>query len=82
MVTDDPTNKIELKTFHCEIQNDHAALKKEEESYGPIPVIRTVDQNMIHRNYVQIKEDVHQIIQSVMEELSGDPELSRLIIKK
>ncbi len=26
MVADDPTNKIKLKTFHCEVLNDHAQL--------------------------------------------------------
>jgi hypothetical protein len=82
MVADDPTNKIALKTFHCEIQNDHDALKKEEESYQPIPVIRTVDQAMIQRNYNQIKQDVQDIIDSEMERLSNDPALARLIIKK
>ena len=40
MVADDPGNKIELKTFHCEIFNDHGTLKKEQESYKEIPVIR------------------------------------------
>jgi len=28
-VLNDPDFKIDLKTFHCEILNDHAALKKE-----------------------------------------------------
>jgi hypothetical protein len=29
MVADDPTEKIELKAFHCQILNDHEALKNE-----------------------------------------------------
>jgi hypothetical protein len=33
MVADDPDCKIELKTFDCEIVNDHDALKKEEDHY-------------------------------------------------
>lgn len=79
MVADDPTDKIALKTFHCEIQNDHIALKKEEESYRPIPVIRTVDLAMIQRNYFQIKQDILVIIASEMERLNGDPALAGLI---
>jgi hypothetical protein len=82
MVADDPTSKIALKTFHCEIQNDHAALKKEEDSYQPIPVIRTVDQSMVQRNYTQIKQDIQNIIASEMERLNDDPALATLIIKK
>ena len=34
---DDPAEKIELKTFHCEIINDHEALKKEVDNYVSIP---------------------------------------------
>jgi type IV secretory pathway TraG/TraD family ATPase VirD4 len=30
MVADDPDNKIDLKSFHCEIINDHSALKKKQ----------------------------------------------------
>src|SRR5690606_18033026 len=82
MVADDPTNKIALKAFHCEIQNDHDALKKEEEAFLPIPEIRKVDQLMIQRNYNQIKQDVQDIIDTEMERLSSDPALARLIIKK
>ncbi len=29
MVADDPTEKIELKGFHCQVLNDHEALKNE-----------------------------------------------------
>jgi hypothetical protein len=82
MVADDPTNKIALKAFNCEIQNDHAALKKEEDVFLQIPEIRKVDQVMIQRNYSQIKQDVQDIISSEMERLSGDPALEGLIIKK
>lgn len=69
MVADDPTEKIALKTFHCEIINDHQALGKEEQSYVPIPVIRVVDQDMVRRNYAQVKEDIQGIIQSEMERI-------------
>jgi hypothetical protein len=39
-VADDPTNKIALKTFHCEILNDHDAITAEEAVYVPIPKVR------------------------------------------
>jgi hypothetical protein len=38
MVADNPDEKIELKTFHCSIINDHAALKTEADNYKEIPV--------------------------------------------
>ncbi len=82
MVADDPDNKIDLKAFHCEIINDHEALKREEESYKEIEVIRKLDSSMVQRNYFQIKQDIQDIIQSEMERLLNDPGLSHLIIKK
>lgn len=82
MVADDPDNKIDLKAFHCEIINDHEALKSEEESYKEIEVIRKLDSSMVQRNYYQIKQDIQDIIQSEMEQLLNDPGLSHLIIKK
>ncbi len=82
MVADDPDNKIELKTFHCEIVNDHEALKQEQDSYKEIPVIRKLDNAMVQRNYLQIKQDVQDIIQSEMERVLNDPGLKHLLIKK
>ena len=82
MVADDPDNKIELKTFHCEILNDHDALREEQDGYKEIPVIRKLDNAMVQRNYLQIKQDVQDIIQSEMERVLGDPGLRHLVIKK
>lgn len=82
MVADDPDCKIELKTFHGEIQNDHDALKKEQRDYKPLPVVRQVTTAMIQRNYLQIKQDIQDIIQSEMERLLNDPSLRHLAIKK
>jgi hypothetical protein len=36
MVADDPSEKIELKAFHCKILNDHEALKNEQDRYKEI----------------------------------------------
>jgi hypothetical protein len=82
MVADDPDCKIELKSFHCEIINDHSALKKEIDDYKEIPLIRKIDNSMVQRNYLQIKQDVQDIIQAEMERLMGDPGLMHLVIKK
>lgn len=67
MVADDPDNKISLKTFHNEIQNDHEAIKQEELSYLPIPDVREVDQMTILNNYQQIKDDIKIILASVLQ---------------
>lgn len=82
MVADDPSCKIDLKTFHCEILNDHDAIKKEEAAYREIEPVRRIDQQAVQRNYEQVKQDVQEIIQSEMERLLSDPALSYLVIKK
>ena len=82
MVADDPDCKIDLKTFHCEILNDHAVLKKEQDSYKDIQVIRKLDNIMVQRNCLQIKQDVKDIIHSEMERLLNDPGLSHLVVGK
>lgn len=82
MVADDPDCKMKLKTFHNEIINDHESLRKEIENYKEIPPVRTLDNAMIQRNYLQIKQDIQDINHSEMERLLNDPALSYLVIKK
>ncbi|MFE3872177.1 conjugal transfer protein MobC [Flavobacterium sp. ZS1P70] len=82
MVADDPNCKIELKTFHCEILNDHEALKKEEDNYKDIAVIRKIDTAIVQRNYLQIKQDIQDITNSEIERLLNDPGLAYLVMKK
>ncbi|HEY5327107.1 MAG TPA: conjugal transfer protein MobC [Mucilaginibacter sp.] len=69
MVADDPDNKIDLKTFHSAIQNDHDAIKKEEEAYQQIPSVREVDQAEVLMNYHQIKEDIKVLVETVLGQL-------------
>lgn len=82
MIADDPDRKIVLKAFHSEIVNDHEALKKEQANYKEIPVIRHLDYSMVQRNYLQIKQDIQEIIQIEMERMLNDPGLKHLIITK
>jgi len=82
MVADDPDCKIELKAFHCEILNDHGALKDEQKEYKEIPVIRKLDNVIVQQNYLQIKQDVQNIVQTEIEKMLNDPGLTHLIIKK
>lgn len=63
MVADDPDQKIQLKIFHNEILNDHDAIKDEEETYKPIPPVRTITQQEILDNYFGIKDEVRFIVE-------------------
>lgn len=69
MVADTPDQKIALKAFHCEIQNDHQALKREEEDYKPIPIISEVQQELVLRNYNQIREEIKNIIEAEIQKM-------------
>ncbi len=68
MVADNPEEKIALKMFHCEIQNDHDAIAKEEMSYKPIPIVKTVSPEEIKENYESIKAQVADLLKA---ELGG-----------
>ncbi|TAN15091.1 MAG: hypothetical protein EPN37_10540 [Chitinophagaceae bacterium] len=76
----DIEHKIPLKAFHSEIINDHAAIRKEEESYKDIPSVREVDAAAIQQNYLQVKGDIGWLIESEMEWTKNDPGLAHLII--
>jgi len=61
-VADDPNQKIELKVFHADIKNDHAAIHREETAYKPIPKIRTITPYEVQENYYRIKKDIDTIV--------------------
>lgn len=82
IVADDPDQKIQLKTFHCALQNDHRALQAEQANYRPIPTIRVVDNAIIQRNYLQIKQDVEDLVNAEIDRMLNDPGLVGLMVKK
>lgn len=82
MVADDPDCRIDLKAFHCSIINDHSSMKREEESYKEIVKVRSIDSQIVQRNYDQIRLDIQQIIDSEMEILLADPAKAYMVIKK
>jgi len=81
-VADNPGEKIELKTFHCEIINDHAAIKAEEDAYVPIPKIRKITPQEVDDNYQRIKDEIREIIETEMERIYDSPELAHLLIAR
>ena len=82
MVADTPHQNIPLKAFHCEIINDFDAINREERAYKPIPIIRQVNEEMVEQNYLQIKEDINQIVTEELQRMMNDPALAHLVIKK
>jgi hypothetical protein len=63
MVADDPHEKIKLKMFHCEIQNDTDKLNAEARNYKPIPKVSDVTPQQVTDNYFQVKLDIRALIE-------------------
>lgn len=82
IVSDNPDQKINLKIFKGEIENDHDAIANEERNYKEIPLARDVHQSSIDACYKKIKTDINKIIETEMKRLNSDPNLSRLVIRK
>ncbi|WP_316809218.1 conjugal transfer protein MobC [Pedobacter agri] len=62
MVADNPEEKIALKMFHCEIQNDHNAIADEEKQYKPIPIVKNISLEEIKENYENIKSQIASLL--------------------
>jgi len=71
IVADNPEEKIALKTFHCEIVNDHARIKEQEQRYKDIPQVRSISEEEIQENFIQVKNDVELIIQMENERIAN-----------
>lgn len=82
MVADNPDEIIKLKTFHCGIQNDHAAIKAEENNYKPLPKIRNITNQEVQNNYIRIKNEVTEIIEQEIERIRKNPDLAHLLFVK
>lgn len=82
MVADDPDNKIELKIFHNAITNDHELLKKEQQNYKPIPVVRQVTNAMVQKNYTLIKQEIEDLVNAEMGRIMNDPEKAGMALRK
>ncbi|CDN30403.1 Putative mobilization protein [Mucinivorans hirudinis] len=86
-VSDNFTERIEQKIFHCEIVVDADKVKREEFAYKKIPIITDftdADGNdrmkeQIQENYNRIKAEVKQIVAEELQRIADDPELSHLI---
>lgn len=69
IVADNPDQKIKLKMFHCEIQNNHKAIAEEEKSYQSIPQVENVSYGDIIENYTQIKRDIERLFEIELQKI-------------
>ena len=71
MVADDPNEKIKLKTFHCEIVNDHKDFLIDQNYLTKLPYFKEIKQEMIIESYIRIKKEVKYIINYEIEILTN-----------
>ncbi|MCK7559462.1 TraG/TraD/VirD4 family protein [Chitinophaga sedimenti] len=77
---DTPTEIIKLKAFHAHIQNDHAAIAREEAAYKEIPIVKEVSQQEVTDNFNRIRNDIQLIRATELERIRNTPSLSHLLI--
>jgi hypothetical protein len=82
IVSDNPQEKIDLKTFHCQLFPDHSFIGKDQLTNGNIPVIKPIDQAMVLNNYSRIRSEISQLVETEMERILNDPVLAHAIVKK
>ena len=86
-VSDNFDERIEQKIFHAEIVVDSAKVSAEMKAYKKIPVIAEFTDNdgndilreTIDSNYRRVKQEIIALVESEMERIKNDPELSRLL---
>ena len=89
-VSDNFTERIEQKIFHCEIVVDSAKVDAETKAYKPIPIItdftdadgKDCMKEKIQENYNRIKADVKQIVKDELERIANDDSLKHLLQQK
>lgn len=81
MVADDRNYRIDMKTFHAEIRQDHRFLEKEEKWAGLQP-FKAVDDITVEMTYMRIKEDIRRLVEAEMETILNDPGAAYLIVRK
>lgn len=82
IVADTPDQPVELKAFHCRVQNDHELLSKEKTTFSSLPIVWKINEEEVNKVYRQIKADVNQLVEKVTEQIMSDPGMEHLLIRK
>lgn len=79
ILSDNPNQKMKLKMFHCEIQNDHQAIKDEEDGYQMIPIVENVTASDVEQVYQKIKEEVKGLVTSELKKLTDQISCTEIV---
>lgn len=75
ILSDNPDQKMKLKMFHCEIQNDHKAIKDEQGGYLMIPIVENVTPFDVEQVYQKIKQQVRDLVTAELQKLTDQPSI-------
>ncbi len=74
MISDDPNEKIKLKTFHAELIHNSDTINEEMKGFKNIPLVRELSAQQVADNYYQIKHDIQMLIEQEMYQLQVQEE--------
>lgn len=78
ILADDPGRKMPRKAFHAQL------VKEEGETEGELaalPVLREMDEEMMKKNFMQVKKDVADMVEKEMARMQADEVLRGLMVK-
>lgn len=81
IVTDEPKKTLKWKAFHARLINDPAALEKERKTWKKLPVVRKVDDTVIRKNFLRIKDEVRDIMDAEMARIAADVKLRGFMLR-
>ncbi len=79
VLADNPNQQLSQKAFHCTIQNNPPAINAEEKLYKSIPQ-KKIDPIIIQNNFIQIKNDITNLINEEMKEIRSNPKMAYLLM--
>ena len=82
MVADNPTEKIELKTFCSEIINDHDALSGETKGHVSLPLVSEVTETEVANRYQGIKTEIKNLVEEELTRIMDTPHLEGCLVQK
>lgn len=80
-VADTPQQPIKRKSFYCRIINNPESIKKEEDNFKPLPIIRNIDEHSLMGNFYNIRKEVRSIIDTEMDKIKNNPALKNIAKK-
>jgi len=81
VMSDDPSEPVSLKAFHCQLEADTELEKELSTHPTDLPIIRKIGPHDVDDCFHKIKSDIRQLLASRLQHMEKSPVLSKLIIR-